>query len=108
MAAVVADTLHATPDDGSTHWIMRWRPVTASARTRWPASGGTTSSSRGGSRRSRSPTTPFFEDKLVDVVALYMDPPERAVVFSFDEKTQVQARTAPSRRCPCARDEPAR
>jgi hypothetical protein len=39
-----------------------------------------------------------FEEKLVDVVGLYMNPPERAVVFSFDEKTQVQAldRTQPS------------
>ena len=41
---------------------------------------------------------PDFEEKLVDVVGLYMDPPKRAVVFSFDEKTQVQAldRTQPS------------
>ena len=41
---------------------------------------------------------PHFEEKLVDVVGLYMNPPERAVVFSFDEKTQVQAldRTQPS------------
>jgi hypothetical protein len=41
---------------------------------------------------------PHFEDKLVDVVGLYLDPPERAVVFSFDEKTQCQAldRTEPS------------
>jgi len=34
---------------------------------------------------------PDFEAKLVDVVGLYLDPPERAVVFSFDENTQVQA-----------------
>jgi hypothetical protein len=27
----------------------------------------------------------------VDVVGLYMDPPRRAVVFSFDEKTQCHA-----------------
>jgi len=41
---------------------------------------------------------PDFEAKLTDVVGLYLDPPERAVVFSFDEKTQVQAldRTQPS------------
>ena len=41
---------------------------------------------------------PDFEAKLVDVVGLYLDPPERAVVFSFDEKTQCQAldRTQPS------------
>jgi len=34
---------------------------------------------------------PHFEEKCTDVVALYMNPPERAVVFSFDEKTQCQA-----------------
>lgn len=40
----------------------------------------------------------LFEDELVDVVGLYLDPPEAAVVFSFDEKTQCQAldRTQPS------------
>ena len=41
---------------------------------------------------------PRFEEKLVEVIELYLNPPERAVVFSFDEKTQVQAldRTQPS------------
>ena len=41
---------------------------------------------------------PDFEAKLIDVVGLYLNPPERAVVFSFDEKTQCQAldRTQPS------------
>jgi len=34
---------------------------------------------------------PEFEKKLVDVVGLYMKPPEKAVVFSVDEKPQVQA-----------------
>jgi len=39
-----------------------------------------------------------FEEKLIDVVGLYLNPPERAAVFCFDEKTQVQAldRTQPS------------
>jgi hypothetical protein len=31
---------------------------------------------------------PDFEKKLVDVVGLYLNPPEKVVVFSFDEKTQ--------------------
>jgi hypothetical protein len=41
---------------------------------------------------------PAFEAKLVDIVGLYMDPPERAAVFLFRRKTQVQAldRTQPS------------
>ena len=41
---------------------------------------------------------PRFEEKLVDVVGLYLNPPARAAVFSYDEKTQCQAldRTQPS------------
>lgn len=40
---------------------------------------------------------PHFEEKLQDVVGLYLDPPENAVVFSFDEKSSIQAldRTQP-------------
>jgi transposase len=40
---------------------------------------------------------PEFVTKLIDVVGLYMDPPEHAVVLCVDEKTQVQAldRTQP-------------
>jgi transposase len=39
-----------------------------------------------------------FEEKLVDVVGLYLNPPEGAVVLSVDEKSQCQAldRTQPS------------
>lgn len=42
-------------------------------------------------------TDPHFVQKLRDVVGLYLDPPERAVVFAFDEKSQIQAldRTQP-------------
>ncbi len=40
---------------------------------------------------------PRFEEKLCDVVGLYMNPPENAVVFCVDEKTSIQAldRTQP-------------
>jgi hypothetical protein len=40
---------------------------------------------------------PRFEDKLLDVVGLYMNPPEHALVLSCDEKSQIQAlnRTQP-------------
>jgi transposase len=45
-------------------------------------------------KRSRDPN---FEAKLRDVVGLYVDPPQHAVVLSLDEKTQIQAldRTQP-------------
>ena len=36
-------------------------------------------------------TDPQFVDKVVDVVGLYHDPPEKAVVLCVDEKSQIQA-----------------
>ncbi len=41
---------------------------------------------------------PRFEEKLIDVVGLYHDPPENAIVLCMDEKSSVQAldRTQPS------------
>lgn len=40
---------------------------------------------------------PQFEEKLRDVIGLYLNPPEKAIVFSVDEKSQIQAldRTQP-------------
>ena len=34
---------------------------------------------------------PYFEDKVTDVIGLYMNPPERALVLCVDEKSQIQA-----------------
>ena len=97
--AIVDDTLHTVPDDGSTAWTTR------SMADRHGV-GKDTVARLWRARRLRPwqvdtfklSNDPNFEAKLVDVVGLYMDPPERAVVFSFDEKTQVQAldRTQPS------------
>jgi transposase len=43
-------------------------------------------------------TDPQFIDKVRDIVGLYLDPPEAALVLCVDEKSQIQAldRTAPS------------
>jgi transposase len=40
---------------------------------------------------------PMFEEKVTDIIGLYLDPPERAVVLCVDEKSQIQAldRTQP-------------
>lgn len=42
-------------------------------------------------------TDPYFVEKVRDVVGLYLSPPDRAIVLSVDEKSQVQAldRTQP-------------
>ena len=99
VAEVVRVTLEETPEDGSTHWTTRMLAKRFGI--------GKDTVARIWSDHNLKPwkmevfklsTDPDFENKLVDVVGLYMNPPERAVVFSFDEKTQVQAldRTQPS------------
>ena len=36
-------------------------------------------------------TDPFFIEKVRDIVGLYLDPPDHAVVLCVDEKSQIQA-----------------
>jgi hypothetical protein len=42
-------------------------------------------------RQFKLSNDPAFAAKLKDVVGLYVDPPEHAVVLSIDEKSQIQA-----------------
>ena len=42
---------------------------------------------------------PKFADKLKEVVGLYVDPPDHAVVLSIDEKSQIRRSTVPSPGC---------
>src|SRR5271170_1441170 len=87
------------PADGSTHWSTR----TLAARVGIGKDAVATIWADHNLKPWRVETfkvsnDPHFEAKLVDVVGLYVNPPARAVVFSFDEKTQCQAldRTQPS------------
>ena len=63
----------------------------------WHRSGGSGGCSRGGGSAFKFSTDPELEAKVRDVVGLYLDPPEKAVVLSIDEKSQIQTldRTAP-------------
>lgn len=99
VAEIVRVTKTEKPEDGSTHWTSRllaerlkvgkdtvarvWRDHELQP---WKVD------------TFKLSNDPHFEEKIIDVVGLYMNPPERAVVFSFDEKTQCQAldRTQPS------------
>jgi|ERR1039458_100257 transposase len=99
VAEVVALTMNTLPDDGSTHWSTRTMAehmgISKDSVARiWKDHG----LKPWKLDTFKVSTDPDFESKLVDVVGLYMNPPERAMVFSFDEKTQVQAldRTQPS------------
>ena len=48
-------------------------------------------------RRFKISNDPLFEEKVTDVVGLYLNPPDRALVLCVDEKSQIQAldRTQP-------------
>jgi transposase len=94
---VITRTLESTPKD-ATHWSTRSMAaevgLTQSAVHRiWRAFG---------LQPHRTETfklsrDPQFVAKVRDVVGLYLNPPERAVVLCVDEKSQIQAldRTAP-------------
>jgi transposase len=95
--AVITKTLESTPKD-ATHWSTRSMArevgLTQTAVSRiWRAFG---------LQPHRQDTwklskDPLFVEKVHDVVGLYLNPPERAVVLCVDEKSQIQAldRTSP-------------
>lgn len=90
--AVVNDTLYSSPDDGSTEWSTRSMAERFGIGKDTVARIWRDHNLRPWRRDTfKVSDDPHFEEKLVDVVGLYLNPPERAIVFSFDEKTQVQA-----------------
>ena len=98
VAAIVHATLHETPA-GETHWscrsMARAQGVSHSTVQKiWAARG----LKPHRLKTFKLSTDPRFEEKLADVVGLYLNPPERAIVLSVDEKSQIQAldRTQPS------------
>src|ERR687892_244337 len=98
IAALLNTTLHARPKDGATHWSVRGLAAeTGIAKTsvhRFLQAFGLQPHRRDSFKLS---TDPFFIEKLRDVVGLYLDPPDKALVLCVDEKSQVQAleRTQP-------------
>lgn len=88
---IVDATLHTAPR-GATHWscrsMARAQGVSAATVQRiWDAHG---------LRLHRVETfklstDPRFTEKLTDVVGLYLNPPDKAIVLCVDEKSQIQA-----------------
>ena len=88
---VVVDTLESTPAN-ATHW----------SRQKMASKAGVSASTVGRIWRAfelkphrtdgfKLSTDPLFVDKVYDIVGLYLNPPESAVVLCVDEKSQVQA-----------------
>jgi transposase len=94
---VVQTTLHELPQ-GATHWTARGLARVlgighGAVQRIWAAHGLKPHLVR----RFKLSNDPRFAEKLRDVVGLYVDPPEHAIVLSVDEKSQIQAldRTQP-------------
>ena len=94
---VVTLTLESTPR-GATHWSTRGMAghvgLSRSTVNRiWRAFG----LQPHRTETFKLSTDPLFIEKVRDIVGLYLNPPERALVLSVDEKSQIQAldRTQP-------------
>jgi transposase len=95
---ILDTTLHTRPGDGSTHWSVRTlaREMGVSrtiVHRVWQ--GHDVHPHR--VERFKLSKDPHFEEKVRDIVGLYLNPPDRALVLCVDEKSQIQAldRTAP-------------
>ncbi|WP_454736480.1 IS630 family transposase [Cupriavidus necator] len=98
VAELIKTTLHTKPADGSTHWSVR---AVAAETSISPTSVHRHFKLLGlqphRSETFKLSTDAFFIEKLRDVVGLYLNPPENALVLCVDEKSQCQAleRTQP-------------
>jgi transposase len=91
IAAVIERTLRSIPAD-ATHWSIRsMATVTGFSHTTirriWTAFG----LQPHRSQTFKLSSDPLFVDKVRDIVGLYLSPPNRALVLSVDEKSQIQA-----------------
>ena len=91
-------TLETRPPDGSTHWTCRSMAdatgVSKSTVQRlWTAF----HLQPHRQKHFQLSTDPFFAEKVRDIVGLYLNPPDHALVLCVDEKSQIQAleRTQP-------------
>lgn len=97
VAEVINKALQTEPPDG-THWSVRsmaeHTAVSKSTVQRWFELFGVQPHRQ---RYFKISNDPFFVEKVRDIVGLYLNPPDHAVVLCVDEKTQVQAlqRTQP-------------
>ena len=75
-----------------------WGELKALPRARYSAGSPSSGSSRIWRRPSSLSSDPFFIEKVRDIVGLYLNPPDHAMVLCVDEKSQIQAlnRTQPT------------
>jgi transposase/DNA-binding CsgD family transcriptional regulator len=86
VAAVIERTLRTTPTDA-----VRWQLKPAFRIRRSAACGRRSAWQPHRSQTFKLSNDPLFVDKVRDIVGLYLSPPNRALVLSLDEKSQIQA-----------------
>jgi transposase len=91
-ARILDWTVKRKPPDGSTHWSTRKLAETLGVSHMMVARVWRKHGLRP-HRLDRYMTTsdPDFEAKAVDIIGLYLNPPQHAAVFCVDEKTAIQA-----------------
>jgi hypothetical protein len=87
---VIADLARGAPAD-ATHWSLRSTPkavghAPSTVHRIWKAFGLPLRT-----EAFKLSSDPWFVEKVSDIVGLYLDPPERALVLCVDEKSQIQA-----------------
>jgi transposase len=98
-ARVISTVCTQAPPDGATHWTVR--SLAQATGVGRDAVHRILQEERLQPHRVRSwltSTDPEFESKAVEILGLYLNPPENALVLSVDEKTNIQAldRTQPT------------
>ena len=98
VAAVINRALQGPPD-AATHWSTRTlgqaEGLSKSTVQRWLALFGVKPHL---AQTFKLSADPFFIEKVRDIVGLYLNPPDHAIVLCVDEKSQIQAlnRTQPT------------
>jgi len=97
IAELIRTTLKSKPKDG-THWTCRsiaeeTKLSKSTVQRLWKAF----SLQPHRQKHFKLSTDPFFVEKVRDIVGLYLNPPDKAMVLCVDEKSQIQAldRTQP-------------
>ena len=97
IATLVRKTIRKRPKDG-THWSCRsiaaeTKVSKSTVHRVWNAFG----LQPHRQKHFKLSTDPFFVEKVRDIVGLYLNPPDHAIVLAVDEKSQIQAldRTQP-------------
>ena len=91
IAELINTTLQSKPE-GATHWSVRsMAEHTGISKSTVQRVWNTFAIQPHRQKHFKLSSDPFFVEKVVDIVGLYLNPPENAVVLCVDEKSQCQA-----------------